>query len=390
MFTALKLRQKNNPTRQALPARRLREVLGWTPLVGLILLVGFAAMLAIQLVDRGKTEGNIAWTSGRYVHAYLTSGEIKGKLLQQLDNKDSAPKESESKPVSSKTTSASESASINIPVVKSSDGVRLKDAPNMALVEKSDTGLLPIISPDGDKPWQYYSRPFTKKGNMSLVSVIVTGLGMQREMSLKASSLPPEICLSVSPYSAEVSVWMQSMRAKGHEFLLDLPLQTTNFPLSDPGPDALMANITPAENMKRLKTIIGRTTGYVGLVAPAEEVFFDAEKDFTEPVVRELASRGLLTIFAGSKDRIEFAKIMKNESLAHLDADINIRYGADMNDILQQLASAEVIAHKRGTALVVVRASPIALEQLEKWSAGLSAKGLQLAPVSVLARGPFS
>ncbi len=381
MFTVLKLRQKSKPAKEAKPDRqRLWAVLGWLPLVGVVLLCAFAALLAYQLKERSQMEGSIAWTSGRYVHAYLSSGEIKGKLLPPPSQKVEEDK----------VAATNNSDTQALPVKHNDGGVRLRDAPNMALVENSEHGLLPIISPDGVKSWQYYSRPFTKKGNVSLVSVIVTGLGLHRQMSLDAAGLSPDICLSVSPYALDVPVWMQSMRAQGHEFLIDLPMQTENYPLSDPGPDALMTNIMPAENMKRLLKLMAKSTGYIGMVMPADEVFFDAEKDFVEPVVTELANRGILAVFAGSKERIALSKTMKNASLAHLIADVHIRYGASTNDILQQLNAAEVISHKRGTALIVIRASPIALEQLKKWTEGLPAKGLQIAPVSVLARGPFS
>lgn len=362
--------------------QRWTVVVDWFPLIGVLLCTAVLVLLFYQLIEQGRLEGSVAWSSGRYVEAYLESGEIKGHLLPPAPKAPAAA----AALAGAAPTILDTSGTVQI----NKDAVKLRDAPNMALVENADVGMLPVISPDGVKSWQYYSRPFSKLGNVSLISVIVTGLGIHKELSIAASRLSPDICLSVSPYTHDAPVWMQSMRVQGHEFFVDLPVQPLNFPLTDPGPDALMVNIMPEENSVRLKKLMSRTTGYIGMVLPNEEVFFDGDKDFVQPVIKEFASRGVMVIFTKPHERTELAKWIDDEGLVHLYADINIRYGADSTEITQQLSAAEAISAKRGNALIVIEASPIALDQLKKWSENLGNKGFQLAPVSVLARGPFS
>lgn len=380
MSIAQKLRRKNKQSEPATsrPKRmRVSAWIGWLPLLGVVLCTATLGLLIHQLIEQGRLEGSVALSSGQYIEAELTSGEIRGHLLPP------APK------IAANAISGALQASIldsSGSVRVDDNAVKLRSAPNMALVENSEYGLLPVIGPDGMTALQYYGRPFIKKGNVSLISVVVTGLGINKEMSIAASRLPADICLSVSPYASDVPVWMQSMRVQGHEFLLDLPLEPSNFPLSDPGPQALMTNIMPEENEIRLKKILASSTGYVGMVASSDEVFFQGEKDFIEPVVKEFATRGILTIFTKFQERPVLEKIADEAKLANLAADVNIRYGADINEIVQQFSGAETIASKSGAALVVIQASPVAIVELEKWIKTLDEKGFQLTPVSVLAR----
>lgn len=355
---------------------RVGALLGWLPLVGVLLCLGVVVLFWQELLTQGEIEGSASWDGGRYVEVVLNTGEVKGHLLPP-------PVKSAKDEVESAAPSTILDTSGTVQVDKNS--VKLRAAPNMALVEKSDFGLLPAVR-DDVYPWKYYGRPFTKLGNVSLISVVVTGLGMHKELGIAASRLPPDICLSVSPYAKDVPVWMQSMRAQGHEFLLDLPMEPDTFPAFDPGPSALMTSIMPEENMTRLKRIMGKSTGYIGLVIPHDEVYFSGQKDFIQPVVQEMAKRGVMGLFTKFQDRPALNDVLGETELVHLSADIFIRYGADINEITQQLSAAESVADKRGSAIVVVQASPVALDVIKKWTEALGEKGFQLTPLSVLAR----
>jgi polysaccharide deacetylase 2 family uncharacterized protein YibQ len=54
-------------------------------------------------------------------------------------------------------------------------------------------------------------------------------------------------------------------------------------------------------------------------------------------------------------------------------------------EIDQRLAELERIARERGAALGLSGASPLAVERLAAWAAGVEARGFALAPASALA-----
>src|SRR6185312_7552647 len=119
--------------------------------------------------------------------------------------------------------------------------------PSDALLEKSDLGPLPVVGPDGTKPWRFYAKPFSNKSNLPMIAIIVTGLGEGKNVTESATKLPENVTLSFSPYARDIASWTATARVTGHEAMVNLPLQPTNYPLVDPGPYGLMLNKNPDE-----------------------------------------------------------------------------------------------------------------------------------------------
>ena len=61
-------------------------------------------------------------------------------------------------------------------------------------------------------------------------------------------------------------MWAGHARADGHEVLIDLPMQLADYPASDPGPHGLLASLAPSDNKERLHWVLGRFSGFVGLM----------------------------------------------------------------------------------------------------------------------------
>lgn len=355
-----------------------RQLLG----VGLLLLMLACLLSGYAILRQGAEEGLDAWEQGQFVEIEIETGKVhSGYQALNLAS-----------PLAAKAPPKQEAVSLDVAPqsLPAKDGVTLNPAPAKALSEVSDQGILPKISEDEEKAWQYYARPFTITGGAPLISVVVTGLGIHSELSNIATTLPPNISLSFSPYAPDVSVWMQSARAQGHEFMLDLPLQTEKFPMEDPGPAALMSNIMPEENTPRLLWTMSRAPGYIGLTMPPDEVFFAGQPDFIQPVADELATRGVMALFTHKHERPALQTILDQTRLPHLYADVHMEYGLNAAEIDSQLKSLESVAQQRGHAVLVVHASPVALQQLKKWSESVVGRGFQLAPISALARKKFS
>ena len=353
------------------------------PFVVLLILVGFALLVVWQLIALGEFEGSISYKSGRYAVVEIASQEVEGNLLPPITAVPTS--------LIPDTQPGVTNPVLDVPDIAVPDeDVKLRPAPNMALVESKDGQFLPKSSADGVMPWEYYARPHTPLPDTKQISVIVTGIGVHNQLSLAAAKLPSAISFSMSPYAPNVNAWIKSMRVQGHECYLDLPMELDNYPLSDPGPSALQPSITPKENAQRLDHLLGKAVGYIGFTIPANEVFFSAPADFIQPVVKNLSERGLALMFAQAKNQPALKETMENEDLVHLGSHVFIPYGSDSVDIRQQLGSAEAIAQQRGHSLVIIEASPVVIDELLIWTKKLRSRGFQLAPASALAKEQFS
>jgi len=264
-------------------------------------------------------------------------------------------------------------------------GKALPFAPADGLSEEDETGMhLPVISPDGRTPWQAYAKPFEASATEPLVAVVVTDLGISHQQTQQALKLDPHFTYSFSPYSAESEMWARTARNIGHEVLLDFPMQMSDYPASDPGPKGWLLAIEDEKNLERMRWVLGRIQGYVGLLAPMTA---SLPEGAVLPALSEIAKRGL--IFVRSPDGVRpigsSEGAAKKLGLKEVIAPILIDETISEPSIRGKLDELVALAKKNGQALGVARSTPITLEMLQAWRKTLESQGVRLAPVSALA-----
>ena len=69
------------------------------------------------------------------------------------------------------------------------------------------------------------------------IAIVVSGLGLSAKATTAAlDSLPAGVTLGFAPYAGDVQHWVAQARQRGHEVLLEVPMEPFDFPDSDPGP----------------------------------------------------------------------------------------------------------------------------------------------------------
>lgn len=254
-----------------------------------------------------------------------------------------------------------------------------------ALVEPSTFGPLPRIAPDGRQPREVYARPFNNPYEQPMIAVVVTGLGLSDAATIAAiQELPGEITLAFSPYSgARLSEWIELARAAGHEVLLSLPMEPESYPLDDPGPHTLLTGLKPSENLERLRWMLSRFTGYVGVIDDHGSRFATAESAML-PILAELGGRGLLYLDSRAADRGLSADLARRVGLPHAVNDRVIDNPATRDSIDARLAEVEQIASRKGMAVALAFHYPVTLERLSAWVRNVEDRGFVLAPISAL------
>jgi polysaccharide deacetylase 2 family uncharacterized protein YibQ len=253
----------------------------------------------------------------------------------------------------------------------------LPAAPIAGLSAASPQGPLPIISKDGRTPFQAYARPFHDNGKPK-VALVIGGLGLNAAATRTAiERLPPEVTLSFVPYSDSLQAWIDLARADGHEVLLETPMEPSDYPNNDPGPSTLLANSTREETIRRLEWILSRATGYFGVTNYLGGRFMTADQAMNI-FTGALKSRGLAFLDDGSAARRAAPGVPR----ASADAIVDEQLAADA--IERQLTALGVNAQQKGQALGAGFAYPVTLTEVLRWTQGLNAKGLQLAPASAL------
>jgi uncharacterized protein len=263
--------------------------------------------------------------------------------------------------------------------------VSLPDVAPAGLSEKVNGLTLPTVSPDGRMPAEVYARPFANPKNKPVVSLIVGGLGINAGHTKTAiDELPPEVTLSFAPDAARLQYWIGKARAAGHEVLIEVPMEATDYGRMKMHPMTLLASDSEAVNDERLEQILSRATGYFGVINYQGSKFAGDSKA-SRPVIAAIGRRGLALIEDGSLPGAGFGSMPDEMNLRYARANLPVDSKLTAVDITSQLMELEAVASEKGAALGSAYAFPLTIEMAKTWCAELPAKGLVLAPASALA-----
>jgi len=356
------------------------------------------------LLSGGAAQVKNALDVGKQARIILSSGAIEGNIfkpnekIEVSSNIAKAPQASAGKlpqeksaTPDAKTPNASKSPTSKSPVDTSSTITKtpvevydvsspMRPSLNPSLVEVTDEGKIPKINAENVLPWQYYSRPDKVAADKPVISITITGLGIDNKTTEFAMSLPPEVTLSFSPYADNLEQLVSKARIAGHEVWLDLPMEFADFPASDPGPLALLKDNSVEENIKRMHKIMASASGYVGFIAPENEILSTYRS--MDLFVAELKQRGLLVAMRNRDYRP--AGTASGSKILYMDSKLDRFAGED--GWMDSLVGLQDIAIKQQTAILLTEPTPAQAVVLDNWFKNRTKSDVALAPLSAIAK----
>ena len=264
---------------------------------------------------------------------------------------------------------------------------RMATLPNEALLEDTPFGRLPVRGSDGLRPMDQYARPWSgARGNR--IAIVLGGLGLSQTGTQKAlQMLPGSVTLAFAASGNSLQRWMQEARRAGHEILMQIPMEPFDYPDNDPGPLTLTTERSQAENLKRLHEAMGRITNYTGIVNYLGGRYL-SDPDALEPVLRDVAERGLLFLDDGSSAQTLTATIGKAVDAPHGFADLTLDTQLERESILKKLDDLERIAQRKGTAIGIGSVFDETVDAVAQWVREAEGRGIEIVGVSALVSQP--
>ena len=245
---------------------------------------------------------------------------------------------------------------------------------------------LPVSDPDAPA-WKRYAQRMTPPRGMPKIAVIVRGLGLSSAAAETAvTQLPASVSLAFTPYARDrAKAWAAEARRNGHEVLVDLPMEPADHPATDPGPQAIMTEVSVRENLQRLDWLLGQVDREVGAVAQMGSAVL-ANAQVVEPVLRDLKDRGLMFLDNGTRADSVAGEIARRVGLPFAVNDRTLDGGqVSRRAIEARLVEAERLAREQGLAVVMAHPYPVSLELLVNWTGELEARGFVLVPATYAA-----
>jgi polysaccharide deacetylase 2 family uncharacterized protein YibQ len=208
------------------------------------------------------------------------------------------------------------------------------------------------------------------------IAFIIEGLGLSAAATDAAiNKLPAGVTLSFSPYARDLKGWMEKAKAKGHEVLIEVPMESKDFPAQDPGPLGLLTSVETKENQERLDNILKNTNGAVGIYDAMGSKFRES-REHIDLVFTKLKASNLVYVQGEPGVRVGEANVPT--ALADVVVDERPFRAA----IDARLDYAERLAKYQGTVVAAMGAKPVNFERLVLWLQQAEKKGVVLAPIS--------
>lgn len=266
----------------------------------------------------------------------------------------------------------------------------LKAAPVDAVTEGTADGPLPRIARNGKKPFDVYSQVTPSAVLVSArpkITILLGGMGLNQRLTDKAiNDLPGDISLGFAPYGDNLQAQVNKARARGHEVMLQVPMEPIGYPQNNPGPRTLLADAPPADNLEALKWHMSRFAGYSGITNYMGGRLL-ASGDALLPVMKEIKNRGLVYLEDASVNLTMTPKIAQPMNLPVQRATTVIDADPTPAAIADALEKLEKDAQQNGYAIATGSGLEVTIDAVAEWAQSLQDKGILLVPVSASYRG---
>ena len=269
--------------------------------------------------------------------------------------------------------------------------VSLSTVGDRALLERSRYGFLPKVGDNGEKPLLVYSRPLSgAAASKSRIAIVIGGLGINKATTQRTlDELPEEVTLAFAPYADGLLDWMSKSRNRGHELLMQLPMEPFDYPNNDPGPRTLLVKAPWTANEDKLHWLLSRMTNYVGVVNYLG-ARYSASPEALGSLFNELRNRGLMYVDDGSTPLSRAGEVALDKKLPFAQSSLVIDSVLTEEDIDARLLELEGLARDKGTVIGVASAFPITIDRLVRWAKDADRRGVKLIPItSTLDRSSF-
>ncbi len=194
-------------------------------------------------------------------------------------------------------------------------------------------------------------------------------------------AMPAAVTLAFVPYGMMIGATVAAAKAKGHEILLQIPMQ--NGAGAAPGPHALHPDESATALRDDLAWLMSRFDGYDGVTnllgAPVT-----ADEAVMTALLRDVRARGFYYVDDGLSKRETGLAAGARLDVPTLQADLVLDATADARVVEANLQTLAAIARRKGSAIGMASGLPDHMAAIARFAGSLEAQGITLVPLAEL------
>ncbi len=244
-----------------------------------------------------------------------------------------------------------------------------------------DTVIAPpkVSSLDGPA-WERFAALSEDRNGRPAIAIIIDDVGLNKGRVLDLADLPAPLTLAFLPYGNGLQESVDISRQKGHEIMVHMPMEPSR-KSADPGPDALLTELSLKEIERRTRKNLSAFDGFVGINNHMGSKF-TAYREGMRVVMDVVAEKGLLFLDSRTTSKSTGYNLAKERGLPTANRDIFLDNTAEVEAILKQLRKVEEVARKNGQAIAIGHPYKQTIAALKAWIPEARRKGFVMIPVT--------
>ncbi len=217
------------------------------------------------------------------------------------------------------------------------------------------------------------------------IAIFIGGMGLAADATRTAiDTLPPAVTLAFVPNGEGVAKAVEAARAKGHEVLVQLPMQSGD--MAGLGPHSLRADTSSAALNADIDWLMTRFKGYDGVTNLLGAPVTSKAAAMTA-VLKAVGGRGLFFVDDGTSRRNLAVSLAPGLGVPAMATDVVLDATADPAVVRANFDSLVAAARRKGTAIGMASGLPEHLAAIGRYASELGSQGITLVPVGALVRG---
>ncbi len=219
-------------------------------------------------------------------------------------------------------------------------------------------------------------------GQVPIVAIVVDDIGYDLDTTRKLLSLDAPLTFSVLPYGPHSRSLAMEARSKGHEIMLHLPMEPAEFPEIDPGPGALLSQMSPDELINALNANLDLIPGLSGVNNHMGSGISTSPERMRQ-IFSILKKRGLYYIDSRTTAETVARPSAELLQLRFTERDIFIDHFENESFVRGQLKALIARARQQGYAVGIAHPHPVTLQILTEYLPQLK-HAVELVPASMV------
>ncbi len=219
------------------------------------------------------------------------------------------------------------------------------------------------------------------------VAIIIDDLGQDVATARDLLDINLQLTFSVMPHTENARQVAELAHRRGREVMLHIPMEPLNYPVADPGADALFVGMPRKTVQQKVRSYLQQVPHVAGANNHMGSRYTEVQPDMSA-VLDVLRSKQLFFVDSRTSARSVAAGAARQAGVSFAARDVFLDNVRDVEAIAREVRKLAGLARRRGQAIGICHPYPQTIAALRREAGLLRSQGVEVVPASSLVAEP--